>query len=105
MTSASAASTPTRSASWGVRRYGSVVRGSGGRKRRDGERRWGKELAKQPHLGDAVGDRRPAQDGPAQRPDRAAEEQVESQPRQERVEEGPPRRYVLAEQCVKPEPG
>ena len=39
MASASAASTPRRSASCGVKRYGSEVRGSGGRDRREGERR------------------------------------------------------------------
>ena len=88
-----------------MKRYGSVTRGSGGRKWREDERRWGYELAKQPHLGDAIGDRRPAQQPAAQRPDRAGEEQVEGKPGQQRLEQRPPRRHVLAEEEVKAEAG
>ena len=53
------------------------TRGSGGRKRRDEERRWAYGLAKEPHLRDALGDRRRAQQDPASSAQTgAAEEQV-----------------------------
>src|SRR5215210_457113 len=103
--SASAPSTPTRIASCGVKRYGSATRGSGGRNRCEGERRSGNELAIEAHLRDAVGRRDAPEHGPAEREDRRRDEQVQRDAGQERLEERAPRRHLLAEQEVEPEPG
>ena len=106
MASASAASTPTRSASCGVKRYGSDVRGSGGRNRRDGERRSGYELAKEPHLRHAVGGVAPAQHGAARaRRPAPPRSRLSATRRQQRLEERAPGRDLLAEQEVEAEPG
>src|SRR4029079_1029255 len=102
MINARPASTPTRSASCGVKRYGSDVRGSGGRNRPDGERRSGYELAKELHLGDPVGQRRAAERRAAEREDRTRDGEIEHERRQQRLEERPPRGELLAEQEVEP---
>ena len=103
MTSASAASTPSRSASCGVKRYGSDVLGSGGRNCRDGERRWGNELAKEPHLRHPVGGVG-ARSTADEREDGAAEDQVEGDARQQGLEERAPRGDFFTEQAWRPSP-
>src|SRR5579862_63534 len=79
--SATAPRTPTRSASCGVRRYGSSTRGSGGRNRRGGE------LAKQPYLVDAVGQLVRWEEPAHERVDRQREDQVQQQVRRQGREE------------------
>ena len=104
MASASAPSTPTRSASCGVKRYGSVDARVG---RQEAPRRraaLGNELAKEPHLGARGRRRRRAAARPRhKRVDRRGEEQVQGEAGQERLEERAPRRHVLAEQEVEAE--
>src|SRR5688500_8164833 len=102
MISTSPASTPTRSASCGVKRYGSAARGAGGRKRPEGERRSGYELAKQLHLGDTMGDGRAAERRATEGEDRHRDGEVEHECRQQRLEERAPRRELYAEQKVQP---
>src|SRR5215203_2825536 len=100
MISASPASTPTRRASCGVNRYGSAVRGSGGRKRPDGERRSGYELAKELDLADAVAERRAVERAAAEGEHRPRDGEVEHEGREQRLEEGAPGRELLAEEEV-----
>src|SRR5918996_4775872 len=100
--SASAPSMPTRRTSCGVRRYGSVTRGSGGRNRPDGERRSPK-LAKDAHLPGARNDVERRQHGAAQREDRRREDQVEAHAGDGGVEQRPPRRDLLADEEVEHE--
>src|ERR671918_714537 len=93
------ARTPTRNASCGVKRYGSDVRGSGGRKRRDGERRSGYELANEPHLDHAVAGGA-AENAPAERQDGVAEQHVQDDAREQGLEEGAAGGDLLAEEEV-----
>src|SRR4051794_24772638 len=82
---ASAPRIAMRSAICGVSRYGSVTRGSGGRKRREPSR-WAL-LAKEPHLADAVGQLGRREEPAAERVDRHRQEEVERQLGRERVDE------------------
>src|SRR4051794_30555126 len=87
--------TPIRSAIRGVRRYGSAVRGSGGRNRRDLER-----SAKQPDLGGALGPLGRRQDPPDRGVHRECDQEVEEDGRHERVDEHGAGRGVLPEHEV-----
>src|SRR5437870_428847 len=81
----------TRSASCGVRRYGSAVRGSGGRKLL---------LAKQPHLVRAVAPRRRTQELFHEPVDGRREDEVERDRRHERVEQHAPHGDGIADEEV-----
>src|SRR6266536_235397 len=97
-TIASIPSTPIRSASRGVKRYGSATLGSGGRKR---ERT---RLAKELHLTRPLAPLRPAQDASDERVDGPRQEDVQDHRRREAVEQDEPRRRRLPEHEVEHQP-
>src|SRR5262245_33533197 len=100
MPRASAPNTPTRSASWGVNRYGSWAFGSGGRKRLDWARRSWKALAKEAHPGSRERGRVADEERAAEREHGGGEQQVEAQGREQSVEDRVLRGDVLAEHEV-----